>query len=90
MTKRIIELEKDIPLEMAMKDGQWMLGRPRKYPFDEMEVGESFKVECPPEKISYQRHRILVAARAHSEYHKLGRRYISRKVDGGCRIWRVE
>jgi hypothetical protein len=81
------KIEKGVELvELPYEFGK---GRPRIYPFAEMEVGDSIKVECPPHKIKYVRNRMIVAANCHSKYHNLNRKYSSRKVKGGCRLWRV-
>ena len=53
----------------------------RKYPLDIMEVGDSFLV--PLEKRAS-------AASMCSKYRKAsGKKFITRKVEGGFRVWRV-
>ncbi len=56
----------------------------RKYPWHEMEVGQSFLVTGGP--------RCVMALRAalHSfNRHNKTKRFISRAVDDGVRVWRV-
>jgi hypothetical protein len=52
------------------------------YPFREMEVGDSFFVKDGDVK------RIGGSARQSGHHHN--RKYATRKVEGGVRVWRVE
>lgn len=58
-------------------------GRPPKYPFGKMEVGQSvfFGGESSSSK---------AAIAAHAYGRRQGKRFSARKADGGVRIWRVE
>ena len=56
-------------------------GRIAKYPWDRLEVGQSFFVPTPPK---------YLASMASAAGKKRGRRFSSRTVDGGVRVWRVE
>jgi hypothetical protein len=67
-------IEKNIPLSSK-----------KAYPFDQMEVGDSFFIPCDdPKKISYIRSQINNSKK---DYPK---KVIStRKQDGGLRVWLV-
>lgn len=72
-------IEKDIPLiKKGVTDSN-----PPKYPFKEMEVGDSFfvanQVICG---------KAYLSAHAYGRYH--GQRFAGRNVEGGLRIWRLE
>jgi hypothetical protein len=67
-------IEKGIPVPRR--------GTARTYPFHEMEVGDSFFVKDG--NANY----IGGAARQYA--HHTGRKYATRKVEGGVRVWRVE
>lgn len=59
------------------------VGRPFKYPWSEMRVGDSF--------VSESNARILLnAAASYARIRGLKRKYTTRKVEGGTRIWRTE
>jgi hypothetical protein len=57
------------------------------YPFAELEVNQSFLIDCLNEE------RLEVGKRARSAAYNFGRRhgskFIARVVDGGVRVWRV-
>lgn len=57
-------------------------GRPRKYPFAEMAVGESFAADRA------EADRIVNAAKVWKRRYP-GWHYITRKADGLIRLWRV-
>lgn len=59
------------------------LGRKSKYPFAEMEVGDSFFIPGSGEDV---RLRVANAAMVHGK--RNGKTFTSRKVDGGFRLWR--
>ena len=58
-------------------------GAPKKYPFDEMEEGESFVIHCAPED------RSTVQGRAHSAAFDRGVKISTRSVDEGVQVWLV-
>ena len=64
---------------------------PRKgarYPFREMEVGDSFFVPCPDEE-KIKRQNRLSGASARPKERGLGK-FSVRQVEGGLRVWRTE
>lgn len=66
-----VGLDKDVPLPEARK----------RYPYKEMEVGDSFFVEGGGiQNICNQNYRTGK---------KLGRSFIARKEEGGVRVWRT-
>ena len=66
-----VGLDKDVPLPEARK----------RYPYREMEVGDSFFVEGGGiQNICNQNYRTGK---------KLGKSFIARKEDGGVRVWRT-
>ena len=70
-----IKIEKGVPLpsEPARRD---------PYPFDQMEIGDSFFVACTPGNRS-------VAVQASKFSKKSGRTFTVRRVEGGVRAWRL-
>lgn len=71
-----MKIDKDIPVPDVR-----ISGRPGKYPWLKMEVGDSFLEE----KIRYAS--VYRAARIAS---KNGRKFRAKEVEGGVRVWRVE
>ena len=70
-------IEKGIPVPKQVG-----AGRKNKYPFDAMEVGDSFFVKDGTVK---------TLSRSCGIYGKrLERKFASRTVDGGVRVWRTE
>ena len=57
----------------------------RRYPWTKMGVGDSFFVPCERHEKVKVATSILQAAR-----HQRPARYITRVVDGGIRVWRIE
>lgn len=69
------------------KNIQIPLKRTRKYPFDEMEVGDSFMIEgYTPKKIVS----ITSSANSFCKTHRNGWKFTVRKIEGDIRIWRVK
>lgn len=58
-----------------------------KYPFGEMEIGESFFVPFGDDK-HIIRVRVQTAASYYGKRNNV--RFLTRTVDGGVRVWRVE
>ena len=79
------KIEKDVPLCRPSS-------KLNKYPFDQMEVGDSFLVPYAEAKSA----RMAALARNAGRNKKLPkhvtvqRHFVTRTVDGGMRIWRVE
>ena len=67
-------IEKNVPLAQTA-------GAPAKYPFLEMEIGDSFLVT--------DRARPQVGAAAGNAGKFSGRKFTTRTVPGGVRVWRV-
>lgn len=57
-------------------------GAPRKHVFYDMNVGDSFFVEGETSQGN-------VAMQSRNYAAKSGKKFVSRKVEGGVRIWRV-
>lgn len=76
MTEITIEKGKPIPQVSA-----------RKYPFDQMEVGDSFFVPVT-ENLDRFRHNLRCAARAFGL--RRHQQFTVRTEDGGVRVWRTE
>ena len=77
----VFVVESGIPVPPTGK-GRYLRGKYRrpKYPWDEMEIGDSF---------FYDGKRSTVDGNAGSRGRQTGEYYISRAVMGGTRIWRV-
>lgn len=68
------KIEKDVPLSPRYRHGN--------YPYRDMQVGDSFFVpDKAPRHISHSYTRAGYA---------LGFKFSARKVDGGCRVWRIK
>jgi len=59
-------------------------GRPRKYPFDLLKIGDSIPSDQTDPKLAYR------AGRAFARAHAPGRRYRVRPTDTGCTITRTQ
>ena len=79
------KIEKDVPLSSYNI-------KSRKYPFDQMEVGDSFFAPYPDAKKARQN----AISRNKGKYRKLPkniavqRHFVTRTVEGGVRIWRTK
>lgn len=74
----MLKIDKDVPIPMR---GSWQ-GLGRKYPFEEMEVGDSFFVtDVSPKSVR-------TSANGWKKRHP-GFDYTSRVIDGGTRVWRI-
>ena len=71
------QIEKGIPAPE-----KYGVGRPSRYPFADMEVGDSFFVPDAPAN------RLACAATWATK--RYNRRFITRVVEHGVRVWRVE
>lgn len=74
----MFEIEKKVPVPPTDRPG-----RPSKYPFREMVPGDSFFV-------AGQTVREGASSAARVFAHRSGRKFRTRTVEGGVRIWRVE
>jgi hypothetical protein len=72
----MITIEKDIPLPEAKK-----VGKPSLYPFEQMEVGDSFFIAKPKNTMS---------AATYAYGKKAGKKFTVVEVEGGSRIWRTK
>ena len=78
----MIKIDKGVPI--PPKPG--MPGAPKKYPFWDMEVGDSFFVECKPEE-SRAKEKSLYAC----GWRVFGAGALAtRSVEGGVRVWRIK
>ena len=66
------KIDKRVPLPLA---------RLGKYPWREMQVGDSFLVEREDQR--------AMGAKASTAGRRLGRKFATRVVEGGIRVWRV-
>lgn len=76
-----IKVDRDIPLPVR-RIGHGTSIRTYKYPFALMRVGDSFFVAHGKYDV--------VGASARQFGGRYGCRFTTRKVDGGCRCWRIE
>jgi hypothetical protein len=75
----MFQIDKDIPVPLtAIGGGQ---GRPPKYPFEKLSVGESFLAHNETMK------RVSNSASMYGRTH--GIKFACRTVEGGVRVWRV-
>ena len=76
-----MEIEKNIPIPAT--DGRGG----RKYPWAEMDIGDSFFVdECSKQKKAI----IGTAAISWVKYHKNDKKFTVRDYEGGIRVWRIK
>jgi hypothetical protein len=77
----MIPIDKHIPMPDVVRwtnsNKIYKRGRPVKYPFSMLKVGDSFFT--PVKKVDLWRYQNV-----------FGHRYTFRKVDGGIRIWRIK
>ncbi len=83
----MIEIEQGIPMPPPRKSGGG--GGNQKYPWEGMQIGDSFFVPQPP-GITLAKLQIRVNGSAAPAGKRLGTRYTVRQVEGGVRVWRVE
>ena len=73
-----IKIEKGVPVPPKSRNG----GRKLKYPFDQMEVGDSFAANAP-------QNTVLSSARAYARRNP-GMTFTTREIDKkSCRVWRI-
>ena len=78
------KIEKGIPIpHRKPRDRATYVARPKIYPWDKMEFGDSFLIECPREDVK----RIANCAKL-SAYHQ-GYKIATRQVENGFRVWLV-
>ncbi len=73
----MLKIDKGVPLPEPMFGG-----RTSKYPWRQMEVGDSFFV------LGGARNNLNLAASANK--HHAPKRFAARSVEGGVRVWRIE
>ncbi len=86
MTK-IFKIEKGIELpSLSSKRGveRGRYGKSRDYPFKDMIIGDSFLIQEPEEIWGKARKAAALWGKRHD------RKYTTRQVDGGLRVWRTE
>lgn len=65
-------------------------GRSLKYPWDIIQINESFEVECARFDADRVRKGLVASANSYSKYNNLDRKFVTRISDKGVRIWRVK
>jgi hypothetical protein len=79
MSESAFTIESEVPVPAPAIGAR---GRPSKYPWQNMQPGNSFFVPNGTPKSMYH-----LANRASKQY---GHKYTVRTMDGGVRVWRVE
>lgn len=69
------KIEKGIPVPSHR-------GAPSKYPWEQMEVGDSFFVPAEDTTKNF-------GSLARTSGKRMGAKFTSRKLDGGWRVWRI-
>lgn len=82
----MIKIDKGVPMPTAAT-----AGRVKQYPFAEMDVGDSFFVATQGGDIRKTQVRIAGNASAARRANKAcaGRKFATRQVEGGVRVWRT-
>ena len=75
----VIQIEKNIPVNRFLKRSL-----KHKYPFAELDLWDSFYVELDAQEINVLR---VLAWRFAKQ---TGWKFVTKKVDAGVRVWRVE
>lgn len=81
MTDHKFKIEKSVPVPMARS-------KVSDYPFDEMNVGDSFLI--PTDEKDKRIIQSRVSGSAVAKAYKTKMKFSTRCVDGGVRVWRVE
>jgi hypothetical protein len=76
-----ILVQKNIPLESTRETKS-------KYPFHEMEVGDSFFIKCDKETMTSKRSTVLSSSVYYGK--SSGKKFKSRSYPDGFRIWRIK
>ena len=63
-------------------------GKKNVYPFNTLEVGDSFMIESSPEQLTKMQRKM--SAMCVMSGKRMGKKFITRRVDGGLRIFRIE
>ena len=59
-----------------------------KYPFNEMEVGDSFEIPCTEETKKDMQVKIASSSGAYGRKNKC--KFMTRQTDNGIRVWRIK
>ena len=88
--KMQITIDKNVPIPES-KFGQGGFGRKPKYPFADMEVGDSFLVKCIRKQRGRVQTRLCNAASIYKRKHDRKTDFTTRASDdeGGIRVWRI-
>jgi len=62
----------------------------KKYPFENLEIGDSFLVKCTEDKNTITGQRIRASFGSFAKYYKSKIKITIRAVDEGMRTWRTE
>ncbi len=78
-----IKIEKNIPIKKKNGFGT-------QYPWDKMEIGDSFYLEIP-KGVKYITHQssVLTTSRSWAMYNNESAKFSSRKERKGFRVWRI-
>lgn len=79
------KIEKNIPIPPEEAED-----KTEKYPFDGMEVGDSFLVECEPSMRKVYRSTLEVAALDWAIRRESKAKFTARDAFKGVRVWRVK
>ena len=79
----MLKIEKGLPIPPKFKRTSVTDG----YPFDGMEIGDSFLVESPVKNQKKTAARVAFAMQRSAR--ATGRKFTLRKVDNGVRCWRI-
>ena len=81
-----ITIEKNIPI--TPKNPKFWRKPQLKYPFAQMEVGDSFFVEC--DKDDARNMQVNLGVMGRRENKSTGKKFTTRQSEGGVRVWRIE
>lgn len=84
-----VQTSADYPIDRGVPTPRTNHEVKKRYPWDEMRVGDSFFVPVADGEDYAAVHR-RVSASASTRRHRHGGRYTIRRVEGGLRCWRLE
>ncbi len=90
MSEEILEfkIEKNIPEIKSLRYVTTHQGRPYKYPFEKLQVGDSFLVPLETDEEYTRKINSLTSCKTLAQ-RALGIKMKTRRVSGGIRVWRI-
>jgi len=65
-------------------------GMKLKYPWNKMNIGDGFTINCQESDMVNKRSTLLNAAKSYAKLNDPSMKFVTRRTDNGISIWRVE